>query len=362
MRKTILGLAMAAAVVSGALAQERVVNVYNWSDYIDPKAVPAFQAETGIKTRYDVYDSNEILEAKLMTGRSGYDVVVPTNAPFFVRQLAAGIYQALDRSKLKNWGNLDPEIMALLAKYDAQNAFSVPWMWGTSGIGYNVKKIREAMPDAPVGSLKMLLDPEVVAKFQKCGVMMLDSPTDVFSAVLTYLGRNPDSKEKADLDAAAEHMLKVRKFVRKFHSSEYINALANGDVCLAFGYSGDVIQAMNRAKEAKRGVEISYSIPSEGALFAVDVLAIPSSAKNVDEAHAFIDYLMRADVAARSTDVVGYASGNKAALPLISASVREDPRIYPPKPVFDRLYTLTPADAAYERLRTRAWTRVKTGR
>ncbi|MCC7276219.1 MAG: extracellular solute-binding protein, partial [Alphaproteobacteria bacterium] len=238
----------------------------------------------------------------------------------------------------------------------------VPWMWGTSGIGYNVKKVQEAMPGAPVDSLAILFDPAVVERFAKCGVMMLDSPTDVIPAALTFLGRDPDSKSKEDLEAATQHLIKVRKFVRKFHSSEYINALANGDVCLAFGFSGDIIQARNRAREAGRGVEIGYAIPKEGALFAVDVLAIPSSARNVEEAHAFIDHLMRPDAAARSSNLVGYASGNKAALPLLDAAVRDDPRIYPPKAVFDKFYALTPTDAAYERLRTRAWTRIKTGR
>ncbi|BBK33006.1 putrescine transport system substrate-binding protein [Stella humosa] len=362
MRGLIAGLALAVLGAAGAGAQERTVNVYNWSDYIDPKTVPGFQAETGIKVVYDVYDSNEILEAKLLTGRSGYDVVVPTNSPFFVRQLAAGVYQSLDRDKIKNWDKLDPRIMELLAKYDPQNAYSIPWMWGTSGIGYNVQKVRAVMPDAPLDSLALLMDPAIVSRFAKCGVMMLDSPTDVISAALKYLGRDPDSKSKEDLDAAAAHLQKVRPHVRKFHSSEYINALANGDICIAFGFSGDVIQAMNRAREAKRGVEISYSIPKEGALFAVDVLAIPSSAKNVDEAHAFIDYLMRPEVSAQASSFIGYASGNKAALPMVAAAVRDDPRVYPPQAVVDRFYTLTPGDAAYERLRTRAWTRVKTGR
>jgi putrescine transport system substrate-binding protein len=238
----------------------------------------------------------------------------------------------------------------------------VPWMWGTSGVGYNVRKVRDAMPDAPLDSLAMVMDPAVVARFAKCGVMLLDSPTDVFSAALVWLGRNPDSKDKADLDAAAAHLQKVHPHVRKFHSSEYINALANGDVCVAFGFSGDVIQAMNRAREAKRGVEISYSIPKEGALFGVDVMAIPSSATNVDEAHAFLDYVMRPAVAAQASSFVGYATGNQAAIPLLDASVRDDPRIYPPQAIVDKFYTLTPADSGYERLRTRAWTRVKTGR
>ncbi len=362
MRGLIAGLALAVLCVGVAGAQERQLKVYNWSDYIDPKTVPAFQAETGIKVVYDVYDSNETLEAKLLTGRSGYDIVAPTNSPFFVRQLAAGVYQSLDRSKLKNWGNLDPKIMGLLAKYDPQNAYSVPWMWGTSGVGYNVRKVRDAMPDAPLDSLAMVMDPAVVARFAKCGVMLLDSPTDVFSAALVWLGRNPDSKDKADLDAAAAHLQKVHPHVRKFHSSEYINALANGDVCVAFGFSGDVIQAMNRAREAKRGVEISYSIPKEGALFGVDVMAIPSSATNVEEAHAFLDYVMRPAVAAQASSFVGYATGNQAAIPLLDASVRDDPRIYPPQAIVDKFYTLTPADSGYERLRTRAWTRVKTGR
>lgn len=362
MRGLIAGVALAVLCAAAAGAQERTLKVYNWSDYIDPKTVPAFEAETGIKVVYDVYDSNETLEAKLLTGRSGYDIVTPTNSPFFVRQLAAGVYQSLDRSKLKNWGNLDPKIMALLAKYDPQNAYSVPWMWGTSGVGYNVRKVGEAMPDAPLDSLAMVMDPAVVSRFAKCGVMLLDSPTDLFSAALVWLGRNPDSKDKADLDAAAAHLQKVRPHVRKFHSSEYINALANGDICVAFGFSGDVIQAMNRAKEAKRGVEVSYSIPKEGALFGVDVMAIPSSAANVAEAHAFLDFVMRPEVAAKASSFVGYATGNQAAIPLLDPAVRDDPRIYPPPAIVEKFYTLTPADSGYERLRTRAWTRVKTGR
>lgn len=354
---------MAAALVAfDAAAQQRMVNVYNWSDYIAADAVAKFTKETGVKVNYDVYDSNEVVEAKLTAGKAGYDIVVPTSSPFVARQIPAGFYQKLDKSKLKNYGNLDPEIMKRLAAYDPGNEYGVPWMWGTSGIGYNVDKVKKAMPDAPVYSLSLLFDPAIVSKFKSCGVMMLDSPTDVIPAALKYLGLDPDSKKTEDLDKAAEAVLKIRPYVRKFHSSEYIDRLANGDICIAFGFSGDVIQASNRANEAKKGVKVAYSIPTEGALFWVDTMVIPKDAPNPDLAHLWIDFMLKPEIAASSSDFVGYANGNKAAFPLVSEEVRNNPSVYPPAEVMARLYTLTPADRDYERARTRAWTRIKTGR
>lgn len=360
------GAAVAALMIGGlagdAVAQQRVLNVYNWSDYIAEDAISRFQAETGIKVNYDVYDSNEVLETKVTAGRSGYDLVAPTGSPFMARQITAGIYQPLDKSKLKNLGNADPEVMQRLAGFDPGNRHAVPWMWGTAGIGYNPDRVKRIMADAPVFSLAIMFDPEIVAKFKGCGVVMLDSPTDVLPAVLKYLGLNPDSQEQADLDKAVAHMLKIRPSIRKFHSSEYINDLANGNACLAFGWSGDIFQAAGRAAEAKRGVTVAYSIPTEGALFWVDGFVIPKDARNVDEAHQFLDFLLRPDVAAASTNLIGYANGNKASLPLIQEAVRLSPAVYPPEEVRQKFYTISVPSREFDRARTRAWTRIKTGR
>jgi putrescine transport system substrate-binding protein len=338
------------------------VNVYNWSDYIAEDQLKLFEKNTGIKVNYTTYDSNEILEAKLRAGRSGYDVVVPTASPFFVRQLAAGLYRPLDKARLKNWKNLDPEIMASLAKYDPGNAHALPWMWGTTGIGYNVAEIRKRMPDAPVDSLKMVFDPAVVAKFADCGVMMLDSATDVLPAALKYLGLDPDSKKTEDLVKAADVVKAVRPFIRKFHSSEYINALAGGDICLAFGYSGDIFQARDRAAKAKDKRDIAYAIPREGSMLWIDVAAIPKDAPNPDNALRFLDFMLEPKVAAASSELTGYANANTAATALLPKDISGNPLIYPPADVRARFYTITAGTADQTRERTRLWTLVKTGR
>ena len=354
--------AVALLVAGPSQAQQRNLHIYNWTDYIAEDAVPAFIKETGIQTTYDVFDSQEIVEARLSAGKSGFDLVVATMLPFMDRQIKAGLYQKVDKSKLPNLKNLDPEIMKLLAKSDPGNQYAVPWMWGTSGIGYNVDRVNRILANAPVSSLAILFDPAIVARFKGCGVVMLDSPTDVFPAVLKYLGRDPNSQTTEDLDLATAHMMKIRPSVRKFHSSEYINDLATGNACLAFGFSGDVFQAADRAKKAKRGVTIEYAIPTEGALFWVDSFMIPKDASNVAEAHVFLDYALRPAVAAASANAVGYASPNEAAFPLIDESVRLDPNVFPPANVRERFYTITVPTPEYERLRTRAWTRIKTGR
>src|SRR5882724_5240531 len=260
------------------------VNVYNWSDYIAEDQLKVFTKDTGIKVNYTTYDSNEMLDAKLKTGRSGYDVVVPTASPFFVRELAAKLYQPLDRAKLKNWGNLDPRLMEQLARYDPGNAYAIPWMWGTIGIGYNVHAIKKRMVNAPVDSLAMIFDPAIVSRFVDCGVMVLDSPTDVFPAALKYLMLDPDSKKTEDLEKAAAVIKAIRPYVRKFHSSEYINALAGGDICLALGFSGDIFQARNRAAAAAQKRNIAYAIPNQGAMLWIDVAAIPTDAPNPEAA------------------------------------------------------------------------------
>jgi putrescine transport system substrate-binding protein len=360
LRLSILSVVVALAATP-AFGQGQV-NVYNWSDYIAEDQLKAFEKDSRIKVNYTTYDSNEILEAKLRAGRSGYDVVVPTASPFFVRQLAAGLYKPLDKAKLKNLKNLDPEIMAALAKYDPGNAHAIPWMWGTTGIGYNVDSIKKRMADAPVDSLKMIFDPAVVSKFADCGVMVLDSATDVFPAALKYLGLDPDSKKPEDLAKAADIVKAVRPFIRKFHSSEYINALAGGDICLAFGYSGDIFQARDRAAKAKDKQTIAYAIPREGSLLWIDVAAVPKDAPNTDNALRFLDFLLEPKVAAASSELTGYANANLPATALLPKDISGNPLIYPPADVRARFYTITAGNAEQTRERTRLWTMVKTGR
>ena len=351
---------LATAALQGAAAQDRVVNVYNWSDYIDDTILNDFTRETGIKVVYDVFDANEVLETKLLAGATGYDVVVPS-AEFLGRQIQAGVFQKLDKQKLPNLTNAWDEIEQRVAAYDPGNAYSVNYMWGTTGIGYNVHKIKERMPDAPLDSWAMVFDPNVISKFADCGVHFLDTPAELIPAALNYLGLDPDSRSPADIDKAAEVLKSVRPYVQKFHSSEYINALANGDICLAVGYSGDVLQARDRAKEAGQGVEIAYSIPKEGAEMGFDQMAIPVDAPHVAEAHAFIDYILRPEVAAKASNFVKYANGNKASQALLDKEVLEDPAIYPDGATLQKLYTRQPYDARTQRLVTRAWTSVTTG-
>jgi putrescine transport system substrate-binding protein len=349
------------SLASPAAAQKQV-NVYNWSDYIAEDRLKAFTAETGIKVNYTTYDSNEILDAKLKAGRSGYDVVVPTASPWLVRQLAAKLYQPIDKARLKNLGNLDPKIMAELAKYDPGNQHAIPWMWGTIGVGYNVAEIKKRMPDAPVDSLAMIFDPKIVSRFADCGVMVLDSATDLIPAALKYLGRDPDAKGSDDLARAGEVLKAIRPSIRKFHSSEYINALAAGDICLAFGYSGDILQARDRAAKAARKQEIAYGLPKEGAMLWIDTAAIPRDAPNGEAAHRFLDFMMEPKVAAASSTLTGYANANVAATALLDKTITSNPWIYPPAEARARLYTITAANAEQTRERTRLWTAIKTGR
>jgi putrescine transport system substrate-binding protein len=350
------------AFLAGSAHAQGQVNVYNWSDYIDSGQLKEFATASGLKINYTTYDSNEILDAKLKTGRSGYDVVVPTASPFFVRQLAARLYQPLDKARLKNWGNLDPEMLALLARYDPDNGHAIPWMWGTIGIGYNVAAIKKRMSDAPVDSLKMVFDPAIVSRFADCGVMMLDSATDVLPAALRFLGRDPDSKSSEDLAKAGDVVKAVRPYIRKFHSSEYINALAGGDICLAFGFSGDILQARDRAAKAVEKREIAYAIPREGSEVWIDVAAIPKDAPNPDNAYRFLDFMLDPKVAAASSTLTGYANGNKAASALLDPSIRDNPLIYPGPDMRARFFTISAGTAAEVRERTRLWTAIKTGR
>jgi putrescine transport system substrate-binding protein len=361
MKRLLISFAAVLGLMAAAAAQERVVNVYNWSDYIDPKVLENFTKETGIKVTYDTYDNNEIVETKLLAGKSGYDVVVPSG-PFLQRLIKAGVFQKLDKSKLPNLKNLWPEVMERLQVYDPGNQYAVNYMWGTTGIGVNVPKVQQRLGNQPFNTWDVVMKPEVVSRLKDCGVHMLDAPEDIFPNVLNYLGLNPDSKRQEDLTRAGDALFRIRGSIQKFHSSEYINALANGDICMAIGYSGDVLQAKKRAEEAKNNVEIAYVIPREGALMWFDSLAIPADAKNVAEAHAFIDYLMRPEVAAANTNFVAYASGNLAAKQFVNPDILNNPGVYPDDATFRRLFTNTAYDERAQRVVTRAWTRVKTGR
>jgi len=335
---------------AGVTAQEKVLNVYNWSDYIDPTVLADFTKQTGIKVNYDVFDSNRVLETKLLTGHTNYDVVVPS-APFLQRQITAGVFQPLDKSKLPNLKNLDPD-----------NAHSVPYMWVTSGPGYNVAKIKERMPDAPVDSLRMVYDPKVVSKFQDCGVSVLDEASEVVGSVLMYLGKDPRSNSPEDLQAAENVLMSIRPYLRYVHSSRYIDDLANGETCLALGWSGDIKQARDRARDAGKGVEIDYRIPKEGTIMNFDMLAVPADAPHPQNAFTFINYLLEPEVAAKNSNLVKYANVNTAATPLLADSVKGDPNIYPPPDILAKLVPEPPRSQEYTRLLTRTWTRFKTGK
>jgi putrescine transport system substrate-binding protein len=345
-----------------AAAEDKLLNVYNWSDYIAPDTVKDFEAATGIKVNYDVYDANEVLEAKLEAGHSGYDVVVPTAMPYLAREAAAGVFHPIDKAKLKNYGNLDPEILADAAKADPGNKFGVPYMWGTTGIGYNVAKVKAVLGDAaPVDSLSLLFDPANAKKLGACGIEVLDSAQELFPAALLFAKRDPLGRADADVAKAVAVLTAIRPYIRKFHSSEYINDLANGDICLAFGYSGDIVQAKSRAAEAKNKVQIVYAIPKEGAMIWIDMMAVPKDAPHPGNALAFIDNILNPQIDAAISNTVAYANPNLYATPFVLAAIRNDPAIYPPPAVRKRLFFDQPVTPEFERARTRAWTRVKTG-
>lgn len=352
--------ALLALAAPAALAQDKTVKIYNWSDYIDPQVLTDFTARTGIEVVYDVFDSNEVLETKLLAGSTGYDLVVPTGF-FLARQIEAGIFQPLDKAKLPNWANLDPELMAKASKYDPDNGHALIYLWGTTGLAYNVDKVKERLPDAPLDSWALLFDPANAEKLADCGIMALDAPVEVMASALRYLGLDPDSKDPAVLDQAAALLEKVRPYIRKFHSSEYINALANGDVCLALGWSGDAGIAATRAEEAKNGVTIAYSVPKEGALMWFDMMAMPSDAPNPDHAYAFIDYLLEPEVMAKITNFVTYPNAVPASEALIDEAVKANTSLFPTPEVRANLFTVSPFDQRAQRTLTRAWTRLVTG-
>ena len=354
-------VAVVSALLAGtAVAEDKVVNVYNWSDYIDQSIIEDFTKETGIKVVYDVFDSNDILETKLLAGGTGYDIVVPTGN-FLGRQIQAGVFQKLDKSKLPNLSNMWDVVSQRTAVYDPGNEYSINYMWGTVGIGYNVKKIKEVLGTDKVDSWAVVFDPENMKKLESCGVFMLDSSQDIIPTALHYLGLDPNVKSAEDLAKAEELLMAVRPYVRKFHSSEYINALANGDICVAVGWSGDVFQARDRAVEADQGVEIAYVVPKEGAEMWFDQMAIPADAPHVEEAHAFLNYIMKPEVIAKASNYIYYANGNKASQAFVNKDILDDPAIYPDEATLSKLFVVLPLDPKTQRLVTRSWTKIVTG-
>lgn len=354
-----LALAAACLFATSAMAEEKVLHLYSWDAYFGPKTIAQFEKETGIKVSYDVFDSNDLVETKMTMGHSGYDVITVNLSPHLLRQLPVGIWAELDKKRLANSSNLDPTVLAKAGEVDKDNAHSVPWMWGTTGVGYNVDKVRAIMPDAPVDSLRMVFDPEIVAKFAPCGVAMLDDAEQVLGLALIYLGLDPDTTNREDLQKAVDVIAKVRPYIRRFHSSSYINGLAEGDLCLALGFSGDMQIANSRAKEAGRPFSITYRLSKEGNLMWSDVLAIPTDAPHPEAAHAFIDFVMRPEIAAAAATETGFSTANKAALGLLDEKLRGNADLYPGAEAQKRFHLPRALDQKALKMWTRAWNRAK---
>jgi putrescine transport system substrate-binding protein len=338
----------------------RALNLYIWSDYLAPNALSDFEKQTGIKVHAAYFDTNETLETRLLAGHSGFDIVVPT-ASYFERQIRAGVYLTLDKSKLPNLKNMDAQLMSRVAIHDPGNAHGVIYTWGTNGIGYNEKMIKELMPDAPLDSWRLVFDPAVASKLAKCGISVLDSPAEMMRAVLNYLGLDPNSQKPEDLIAAQATLTQIRPYIRNINSSEYIEALANGDLCVAVGYNGDVLQARDRARDANKGIEIKYMVPKEGSILWFDMLAIPKDAPDPESAYAFMNYMMAAQVSADVSDFKRYATANAAGQPLVQAAVRDDPGIYPPQDLRKKLAVQLADSPDQTRAITRVWQKFKTG-
>ncbi|WP_071673703.1 polyamine ABC transporter substrate-binding protein [Nioella nitratireducens] len=359
MKKVTL-LAVAGSMTALTAAAEEV-RVYNWSDYIDEDLLAQFEEETGYDLVYDVFDSNELLETRMLAGGSGYDVVVPSGT-FLQRQIQAGAFQPLNYDLLPNAVNLWDVIQNRTAQYDPGNQYAINYMWGTTGLGVNVNRVQEVLgDDAPIDSLALIFDPANMERLAECGVHLLDAPTEMIPAALTYLGEDPDSHDPDVIARAEEVLAPIRPYVLNFHSSEYINALANGDICVAFGWSGDILQARDRAAEADNGVEIVYHAPTEGALMWFDMMAIPVDAPNPEGAHAFLNFIMDAHNMAAASNYVYYANGNLASQEFLEEDVIGDPAIYPDAATLENLYTTTPYEPRVQRVVTRLWTRIKSG-
>lgn len=359
--KTLLALSLMGAMASAAQAADKVLHVYNWSDYIAPDTIANFEKESGIKVVYDVFDSNETLEAKLLAGKSGYDIVVPSNS-FLAKQIKAGVYQELDKSKLSNYDNLNKSLLKAVSVSDPDNKHAFPYMWGSMGIGYNPEKVKAALGVDKIDSWDVLMKPENIAKLKSCGVSFLDSPTEMLPVALHYLGLPTDTTKKADLKQAEDLFMKIRPSIGYFHSSKYISDLANGNICVAVGYSGDIEQAKTRAAEAGGKVKIAYDIPKEGAGSFFDMVAIPKDAENVEAAYAFMNYLLKPDVMAAITNSVRFPNGNEKATALVDKDITSDPGIYPSAEVQSKLYAIADMPAATQREMTRSWTKIKSGK
>jgi len=355
-------LPLVAALATGAtVATAAEIHVYNWSDYIDKSLLTKFEKQTGIHVVYDVFDANEVLETKLLAGHTGYDVVVPS-AQFLQRQISAGVFRPLDFSKLPNEKYMWDMIKKRTAQYDPGNKYAINYMWGTTGIGVNVDKVKKILgKDAPINSLALVFNPKYMKKISKCGVTFLDAPTEMIPEALKYIGENPDSHDPKVIAKAGPVLAAVRPYVRKFTSADYINQLANGDICVAFGWSGDVLQARDRAAEAKNGVKITYHLPKEGAQMWFDMMAIPADAPNPDGALKFLNFMMNPKNMAAASNYVEYANGNKASQKYLDPSVIDDPAVYPDAQTLANLYTMRPYPASIQRIVTRLWTKIKSG-
>ncbi len=357
----LLACAMQGLGVRDAAAEDKRLFIYNWSDFIGTGTVAEFEKQTGIKVIYDVYDAEETMEARLMAGGSGYDVV-GASTEFFSREIKAGVYIPLDKSKLPNWKNLDPRILAIQADSDPGNAHAVPYLHSINGFAYNVDMVKARMPDAPVGSLDMLFKPEIVSKFADCGVTFLDSAEDVLLLALNYLGIDPNTTRREDYKAAEEMLLKVRPFIRSFDSVEYINGLANKEVCLAMSYSSDYAQSRARARAVGINLNLAFTVPKEGASENFFSLLIPTGAPHPEAAYQFVNFILRPDVIADISNSIYYGNDNIASRPLVDPRILEDVTLYPTPEMESRLYKSAEAGAATERIRTRTWTRIKTAR
>jgi putrescine transport system substrate-binding protein len=351
--------ALACLSACGPDTESKALNVYSWIDYIAPDTVANFEKETGIKVRYDTYDNNEVLETKLLTGHTGYDIVIPTEN-FFDRQLRAGVYRKLDKGALPNLVNADPDIMRRLAVHDPGNLHAVPYLWTTTGLGYNVDRVKERLGTSITDSWALLFDPENARKLKDCGIAIIDSPLEVFQSAMIYLGKDPNRHDPADVALASELVRKIRPFVGRI-DPDLIAPIANGDVCLAFAWSGDVETARNRALEAGKDVRIAYFVPREGALLTVDMMAIPADAPHPRNAEAWMNYLLRPEVIASISNYVKYPNGNSASLPYLDPSIKADPSVYPDAATRARLLTNSAVTLDYSRLITREWTRFRTG-
>ncbi|HEY2132289.1 MAG TPA: polyamine ABC transporter substrate-binding protein [Acetobacteraceae bacterium] len=348
-------------IASPAMAQDRVVNFYNWTDYIDPTVITRFTKATGITVHSDTYDSLETLEGKLLAGSSGYDVVVPTSEPTFSRLVRSGALLPLDKAKLPHLAGEDPALMKQVESSDPGNRFGAIYLWGTIGMGENVAKIHALFPDAPLDSWDLLFKPENAARIASCGITMMDSAIDVIPTVLHVLGRNPDSTDPADLAAVAKALGAIRPYIRSFASGGAVEEMASGETCLVMSYSGDMIQAAARAEEAGHGGQIRYVAPREGAQLWFDMLAIPKDAPHPADALAFIDFLLQPEMMAGITNHVRYPNAVPASRPGVEPAIAGDPGIYPPPEAVKNFFTIgaVPEDAA--RARSRMWARFKAG-